>query len=161
MVELMQGDRMYKAEQNRAHAARARTRSRASGFTLFEVMIAFGLLGVAVLGVAVAQLGALKLTRDSHLSTQAMFLAEQQLEAFQAMSSSNLILVPDETDYPNDTTNPIDPSPGDGDVTTFNRSWGIAVDSPETDVITITVNVDWTDPRGRPRTLTLRTMKAS
>jgi len=156
---------MKKTERNRAHTARAWTRSRASGFTLFEVMIAFALLGVAILGVAAAQLGALKLTRDSHLRTQAMFLAEQQLEVFQSMSAVNLVLVPDEVDYPNDTTNPIDnpidPSPGDGDATTFNRSWAVAVDTPEANVITITVNVDWTDPRGRPRTLTLRTMKAS
>jgi Tfp pilus assembly protein PilV len=132
-------------------------RSRAAGFSLLEVTIAIGLLGVAVLGVAAAQLGSLKVTRESYLRAQAMFLAEQQLELFQAMSAANLLLVPG----PNDPANPIDPNPGDGDTTTFNRGWTIAADTPETDVITISVLVRWVDSRGVPRILTLRTMKAS
>jgi type IV pilus assembly protein PilV len=134
---------------------------RTSGFTLVEVMIALGLLAVAVLGVATAQLGALKVSRGSHLRAQAMFLAQERLEAFQAMSAANLILVPGLVGYPNDPLNPIDPIPGDGDATTFNRSWNVAADTPETDVIAISVNVTWVDSRGTPRTLTLRTMKAS
>jgi type IV pilus assembly protein PilV len=137
------------------------TRGRAAAFTLLEVMIAMGILGVAVLGVAAAQFSALKFTRDSRLRAQAMFLAEEQLEAFQAMSATNLLALTGDPDYPNDPNNPIDPTPGDGDPATFNRSWDIADDAPEVDVITITVNVVWTDSLGRTRTVSLRTMKAS
>jgi prepilin-type N-terminal cleavage/methylation domain-containing protein len=136
-------------------------RSRAAGFTLLEVMIAMGLLGVAILGVLGAQLSALKFTRDSRLRAEAMFLAEQQLEAFQAMSSANVLAAIGDPDYPNDPNNPIDPSPGDGDSTTFTRSWDIAPDDPEADVITISVSVVWVNSLGRSQTMTLRTMKSS
>ena len=54
-----------------------RTESTQAGFTLIEVMIAMGLLAVAVLGIVGAQLSAIKFTRDSHFRAQAMFLAEQ------------------------------------------------------------------------------------
>lgn len=135
-----------------------RTESMGAGFTLIEVMIAMSLLAVAVLGIVGAQLSAIKFTRDSHLRAQAMFLAEQRIEDIQAMSAPNVIALAGTT---NDPDNPIDPTPGNGDATSFNRNWVIALDNPETDVITITVNVDWTDSLGVVRRVSLQTMKAS
>ena len=157
----LQRNRSTRAGETPGRKRGFRRRGRAGGFTLLEVMLAASLLAVAVLGVAAAQIGALKLSRESSLRAQAMFLAEQQIEAFQSMSATNLVAVIDEVTYPDDSTNPIDPIPGDGDPTTFNRSWDISVDDPETDVITITVNVVWTNSLGVSRTVTLRTMKAS
>ena len=135
-----------------------RTESMRGGFTLIEVMIAMSLLAVAVLGIVGAQLTAIKFTRDSHLRAQAMFLAEQRIEDLQAMSAPNVVALAGTTNDPN---NPIDPTPGDGDSTRFNRSWNITLDDPEVDVITITINVAWTNSLGNVRTVSLQTMKAS
>jgi len=138
-----------------------RPRGDASGFTLLEVMIAMALLAIGVLGVAGAQIMALKFTRDSRIRAQAMFLAEQQIETIHAMSAVNVIALKTDPDYPDDPNNPIDPTPGDGDSNTFDRRWDIAEDDPEPDVLTITVEVDYTNSLGQSRTLSLQTMKAS
>ncbi len=138
----------------------SRKRERASGFTLLEVMIALGLLAVGVLGVAGAQITALKYSRDSSLRAQAMFVAEQQLETIHGMSPINVIALKADSDYP-DAYDPIDPTPGDGDPTTFERRLDISEDAPEVGVMTITVEVDWTNSLGLTQTLSLRSMKAS
>ena len=57
-----------------------------------------------------------------------------------------------------DGNNPIDPDPNDGDATTFNRSWTIALDDPEVDVNRMTLNVVWTDVKGIPRTVSLESL---
>jgi prepilin-type N-terminal cleavage/methylation domain-containing protein len=135
-------------------------RSERGGFSLLEVMIALSILGFGMLAASVGQLSALKTSRQSRSHTLSMYLAEQQLEAFQSMSAADVVAAMGDPSYPNDPNNPIDPDPGDDDVTTFNRRWFITPDSPETDVITIRVEVDWVDPFGFTRTTELRGMKA-
>lgn len=133
------------------------TTKRSSGFSLLEVMIALSILGFGMLAASVGQISALKTSRQSRSQTMSMYLAEQQMEAFMSMSAADVIAA---GAIPNDPGNPIDPDPGDDDVTRYNRRWFITQDSPEPGVITIRVEVDWVDPLNFTRTTALRSMKA-
>jgi prepilin-type N-terminal cleavage/methylation domain-containing protein len=136
-----------------------RTRNN-GGFTLLEVMIALSILGFGMLAASVGQFSALKTSRQSRSQTLSMYLAEQQMEAFQAMSSDDVLAEIAAPGYPDDPSNPIDPDPGDDDITTFDRRWFIEDDSPEPGVVSIRVEVDWVDPLGFTRTTALRSLKA-
>jgi prepilin-type N-terminal cleavage/methylation domain-containing protein len=133
---------------------------RRDGFTLLEVMIALSILGFGMLAASVGQLSALKTSRQSRSQTLSMYLAEQQMEAFQSMSSDDVLAEIAAPGYPDDPANPIDPDPGDDDVTTFDRRWFIEDNTPETGAISIRVEVDWVDPLGFTRTTALRSLKA-
>ena len=74
------------------------------------------ILGFGMLAASVGQLSALKNSRQSRSQTMAMYLAEQQLEAFQSMSSADVIAALGDPAYPNDPNNPLDPDPGDDEV---------------------------------------------
>ncbi len=130
---------------------------REAGFTMVEVMIALLILAFGVLGTAAAQLTAMDYSRKSRSLTQAFYLAEQQIETFHFMSAADVAAL---AGSPNDPNNPIDPIVGDEDTTTYNRSWQIQIDTPEVDVMTISVRVDWTDEVGQNRRVQLDTMKA-
>ena len=136
-----------------------RTR-RSRGFSLLEVMIALSILGFGMLAASVGQLSALKTSRSSRSQTVSMYLAEQQMEAFQSMSAADVIAEISAPGYPNDPGNPIDPDPGDDEQVTYNRRWFIQQNDPEPGVISIRVEVDWTDPLGFARTTALRSLKA-
>lgn len=60
------------------------TFKRNAGFTLIEILIAVLLLAVGVLGLAAAQLGALKYNQTSSSRTQASFLAYSIVDAMRA-----------------------------------------------------------------------------
>ena len=68
---------------------RSKSRQAESGFTLIEVMIATGLIAIGLLSIAVAQLSALKMAARSKNLSRAMYLAEVQLDEFQAMPLSH------------------------------------------------------------------------
>jgi hypothetical protein len=89
-----------------------------------------------------------------------MYLAEQQMEAFQSMSSDDVIAASADPGYPDDPSNPIDPDPGDDEVVRYNRRWFIQQNDPEPGSISIRVEVDWVDPLGFTRTTALRSLKA-
>ena len=55
----------------------------------------------------------------------------------------------------------IDDPGADDDTTTFDRRWRIQDDTPEADVITVTVEVIYADRLGINRTFSLRTLKSS
>jgi type IV pilus assembly protein PilV len=133
---------------------------RERGFSLLEVMIALSVLGFGMLAASVGQLSALKTSQQSRAQTVAMYLAEQQMETFQSMSAADVVAEISAPDYPDDPANPIDPDPGDADVTQFNRRWFIVQDTPEVGVISLRVDVDWVDPLGFTRTVTLNSLKA-
>jgi prepilin-type N-terminal cleavage/methylation domain-containing protein len=135
-------------------------RMRKRGFSLLEVMIALSALGFGMLAASVGQLSALKTSQQSRSQTVAMYLAEQQIETFQSMPAADVIAAVTAAGYPDDPTNPIDPDPGDADVTQFNRRWFIAQDTPEAGVISLRVDVDWVDPLGFTRTVSLNSLKA-
>lgn len=127
------------------------------GFTLVEVLIAMVILGIGIVGVAGAQLTAMKFSRDSRARTQSMLFAEEQIERFNGMSPANVLAAVSDAGYPNDPGNPFSAM---GDPNPYNRSWTISDDTPEVGVISITVNVTWIDSINVTRTTTLRTLKA-
>lgn len=138
-----------------ARNARAR-----SGFSLLEVMIALTILAFGILGAAASQITSTKFNRDSRVRTEAAYLAEQQMEAFQAMDGAAVEAVRTDTGYPDDPANPIDPDPSDGSARSFNRSWTITPDTPEDGVYSITVTVSWVDQLGNTLNVTLSSIKA-
>jgi prepilin-type N-terminal cleavage/methylation domain-containing protein len=137
------------------------SKRRASGFSLLETLVAMSILAVSVLAIAASMGTALKYTQHSRALTQAMYLAEQQIEGFASMTGTDVQAMLGDVTYPDDPLNPIDPDPNDGDATTFNRRWTIQLNTPEAGTMLLTVNVDWIDPRGAVRTVALQTVKAT
>ena len=143
-----------------APSSRARRSSRVRGVSLIEVMIALAVLAYGMLGVAAAQISALRSTDQSRERMLAHQLAQQQLEIFQEMSTASLDVIAADAGYPNDPLNPIDPDPNDAMAMAFTRSWAITPDTPETDVYTIMVTVGWTNSTGGARNVQLETFKS-
>jgi Tfp pilus assembly protein PilV len=135
-----------------------RQRSR-SGMSLVEVAIALGILGFGLLAAIAAHVAAVRFNGESQLRTEAAYLAEQQLEAFQAMDAGAVEVLRTDAGYPNDPANPIDPDPGDAAARQFARSWTITPDSPENGVYSISVAVSWSDRLGNTRSVTLSSIK--
>jgi type IV pilus modification protein PilV len=140
-------------QMNEARRARA-------GFSMLEIMIALGVLSLGVLAMTAGQLAAIKLSGDSRSRTVAMSLAQQSLETVQTLSAQDVKDSVPESGTANDPNNPLNPSPDANDNITYNRSWTVEEDTPETGVITITIQIDWVDEQGVARTTRLRTLKA-
>ncbi len=140
-----------------ARTPQLRRSARRDGFTLLETMIALGLLAFGILAMAAAQLASLDLARRSRSLTQAMYLADQQIELFHSLLPATLVA---QAGLSNDPGNPIDPNIGDDDSTTYLRSWDIQPDTPEVGVISIRVQVRWTDELGVNRDFFLDGMRA-
>ena len=129
-----------------------------AGFSLLELVVALGILAYGILGVTAGQIFATKFSDASRSNTSAMYLAEQQMEIFRVMSAADVLDMLTESGYPNDPENPIQPDATSA--TTFSRRWLIQTDTPETGVITITVEVDWVDAIENVRTARLQSLKA-
>ena len=136
---------------------------RQSGFSLIEMMIALGILAFGILATMAGQVAAMRFSTTSRDHTIAMKLAEEQMETFFVMSADDvkaLTLDSGYSTYPNDSDSPIDPDSGDGKTMAFNRNWTIEADTPETDVITITIDVSWTNTEGNTQTARIQSFKA-
>lgn len=142
-----------------ANTARRASHRRTGGLSVLEVVIAMGILSFGLLAAAASQLAATRFNRDSHLKTEAAYLAEQQMEAFQAMDGDGIEAVRTDPGYPNDPGNPIDPDPNDGVARNYVRSWTITPDAPESGVYTLSVVVSWVDRMGITRNVTLKSVK--
>ena len=141
----------------RATTTRTRDRRGTEGISMVEVMVALVILGIGILGTTAGQLAAIKLSSDSRIHSEAMYLAEQQLETFEAMSGADVAALAGTT---SDPANPIDPDPNDATAMGLNRSWTITTDTPEAGVITIQVDVSWTNSLGLVRTASVQSLKA-
>ena len=126
-----------------------RVEGREQGFTLIEVMIAMLLLLIGMTGVALAQIQALRSNNNSAQRSKALYLAEEGLESFHAMSFINGALAVQ--NVVQDPANPIDFNPNDEDVTLYYRCWQVTRDTPRPGVSTIVVEVRVGDPACDPR----------
>ena len=133
---------------------------RRSGVSLLETVVALAILGYGVLGVTAGQLASMRYSTDSRSNTLAMYLAQEEMEIFQLTGTDELLDLLADPDYPNDSSNPIDPDPGDGVAMAFSRRWYIEPNTPEVGVMTITVEVDLTNALGNVRTASVQTLRA-
>ena len=138
-----------------------RQKRNAGGFSVLEVMISLSILAFGMLATMAGQVTALKTTRQSRTQMLAMYLAEEKMEDFQAMTTADVIAAISDPNYPDDPANPIDPDTGDDDAVTFDRRWFIEPNAVETGLMRLTVEVDWGSPFGFTRTTTLRSLKAA
>ncbi len=137
--------------------------SREDGFSLLEVMIASAILATGLLVIALAQVSALKMgSRSKHL-TDAVYLAQEQIETFQALPATDLMFSTPATDF-DDPVGYILPG-GDsqggvggwnpeqgGDQMTFLRRWTVEPNTPSTGMARITVEVRWSEDGGATST---------
>jgi prepilin-type N-terminal cleavage/methylation domain-containing protein len=123
---------------------------RDAGFSLIEVMISMVLLAVAMLAIGAAQLRSLQYSAESANRSQAMYLAEEQLDTFMAMATNDLRL--NDAGTVQDGANPIvlaaevavvDNTAGVGNQVPFRRSWTIEQNQPDIGMRRITVQVRW------------------
>ena len=119
------------------------------GFTLIEVMIAMLLLLIGMTGVALAQVQALRSNSNSAQRSKALYLAEEGLENFHAMSFINGALTT--PGVVQDQANPIQLNANDEDVTLYYRCWEVIPNTPRPGVSTINVEVRVGDPACNPR----------
>ncbi len=116
-------------------------RDREAGFTLIEVMIAMIIMAVGLLTIGLAQLTAIRMATTSKYMSQAMYLAEQQMESFYVNS-------PVVAGTFQDPGNPIPADPSGDDLSNFNRSWVIQTDTPTAGMSTVVVTVVWNNGLG-------------
>jgi Tfp pilus assembly protein PilV len=119
-------------------------------------MVALGILAVGVLGATSGQILAMKLSSTSRHAVIAMQLAEEQMETLQSMPAADVKAL----GTANDANNPLDPDANDGVEMAFTRRWTVTPDDIETGVITLAVEVDWTNGLGQGRTTRLESLKA-
>ena len=67
---------------------------RDEGFTLLELVIAMGILAVGLLGIATAQIWAINRVSHSRHLSQALHLAQEQMELFHATPVASLLAAP-------------------------------------------------------------------
>ena len=137
--------------------------SREDGFSLLEVMIASAILATGLLAIALAQVSALKMGSNSKHLTDAVYLAQEQIETFQALPATDPTFSTAATDF-DDPVGQIlaggdaefglvgwNPEQG-GDQTAFTRRWTIEPNTPSTGLTRITVEVRWSADGGATTT---------
>ncbi len=137
--------------------------SREAGFSLLEVVVASAILATGLLVIALAQVSALKMgSRSKHL-TDAVYLAQEQIETFQALPATDLMFSTPATDFDDPVgyilpggnaqfgTGPWNPEQG-GDQMMFTRRWTIEPNTPAAGLTRITVEVRWSQDGGATST---------
>ena len=136
---------------------------REAGFSLLEVMIAASILATGLLAIALAQVSALRMGSHSKHLSDAMYLAQEQIETFQAMDATDTMFAAPATDVDDPVGYIL--AGGDseygagtfstedgGDQMVFGRRWTIEPDTPTTGMTRITVVVFWSDDGGTTET---------
>jgi prepilin-type N-terminal cleavage/methylation domain-containing protein len=134
--------------------------NRESGFTLLEVLMAMAILGIGVLTIGVAQLSAIKMSSRSEHMSQAMYLAQDQMETFMAMRPNSAVLGIPVVNAP-DPGGIIDIDPADNDATNYTRVWTIEPNTPNAGLTRITVTVTWNMAHRGPAQVQLQGIRSS
>jgi hypothetical protein len=124
-------------------------------------MIAFTILSIGLLSIGVGQLSALRVSSGSKNLSQAMNLAEEQMEIFRSQPwgpffTTALVNQPD-------PRNPLPGNPhiplGGQDAAQYNRSWTIRPNQPPSNLTEITVTVTFNTGNGSARSTNLTSVK--
>jgi prepilin-type N-terminal cleavage/methylation domain-containing protein len=130
------------------------------GFSLLEVMIAAVILGAGMLAVALAQLSSIRIASSSQRQSQAVYLAQEQIERFQALPATSAVFTAAGTFEDPDGTVTVDPEEAAGDdMTSYTRNWLIEPNTPSQGLTRITVNVVWANAGAQVETTTLTWIK--
>ena len=136
-----------------------KTSRSSAGFTLIETIASLSILSIGVLGVAAGLLSAMTVSTQSRAKTEAIFIAQQQLEIFRIMTIAELKALDTGGAVVIDNGSGVNGSQVEFD-SRFTQSWIVELDTPATDVISLTVIVSWTDDDGTVRSTQLRTYRA-
>lgn len=113
-----------------------------TGFTLLEVLIAIVILSVALLGMATLTASIIGYNQFADQTTTATTLAQDKMEELKNTSYSS-----------------IDDSSSPDTESIYTRSWIVNNDTPNDDMKTITVTVNW-DWKGQTHNVVLKTIVA-
>lgn len=118
------------------------------GFTLLEVLIAMCLLAIAMLGLATLQSRGIRGNDLGNRTTQAIGLAQDQLEQLIHIASGGNfpLAAPSPNPFP-DANNPMSETGAAGGI--FTRTWQLQDNTPVTNAQTVTVTVTWNDLIGQ------------
>ena len=122
--------------------AKADLASNQNGFSLIEILIAMGILALAMLAAASMQFSSIRNNASGNMATQANMLAKAQMEVLKNTS--------DITTLTDGIENNIDANGQPGGI--YNRSWTVA--NLGTTARRITVTVQWSK-RGKSRRIVL------
>lgn len=115
-------------------------RRRRRGMSILEVLVAYGILTIAVLGLLGALPAAARQQRGTSLSGQALYLAQQKMD--QLLQQDQRLATAPQSDYPF------------GDLT-LNREWWGSAAPGNPDVQIVHVKVTWIEDH-RARNVVLR-----
>ena len=109
---------------------------KGDGFTLLEVMIALMILSVGLLGLAALQLVAVKSNAFSSEMTYATMLAQQHAEILKSRAFTD-----------GDLTEGDHTAMGSSKGVQYTVAWNVTDNTPDTDMKTINLTVQWTSLR--------------
>ena len=131
------------------------SRKVSAGFTIIEVMIAMAIMSIGVLSMGVAQISAIRLSSTSSHLSQAMYLAEEQMEIFHSLPFNATFQIA-AANVP-DPANPL--VPVIGDASNYTRTWTIVPNQPPSGLTQITVTVTWNTSNGGRNSVSLTGLK--
>lgn len=123
---------------------RRRRGEREQGFTLLEIVICLGILTFGLLGVAAMQLHALRGGAQGRHTTQAMTIAQDQMEDFQRANFAGMTQTAGWV-APQTVKQQIDSNSGTQTEQTYDLSWRIT-DEVANWTKTVDVRVTWSEP---------------
>ena len=135
-------------------------KKKGSGFTLIEVMIALTVLLIGMLGIAAMLVTSIDANENNKRSTEATYLAEQQMELFRGEPYSQVVNM-NAADLANNTCiNALGNNTSAYPPRLYKRIWSVmnnstSLNSPKT----VAVTVNW-KYKNQPHSVSLATVKA-
>ncbi len=121
--------------------------SSSEGMTMLEVMVAFSLLAIALLGLAPAIIFMAQMNTQNQSMTRARLIMEQYSERIRSINYENMFIT-DDGDT-NDLANLTQPDHADtviADGIRYAVLWNVKDNSPAINIKTIQIYVVWRDP---------------